>query len=51
MQQYYDQSAEDLFKGEVITALVEANDFDVPEAFVEQVKSGLCKSNDSAVRW
>ncbi len=40
MQQYYDQSANDLFRSEVVTALVDAHDFEVPEAFVEQVKSG-----------
>jgi len=39
MQQYYDQSADDLFRSEVVTALVDAHTFDVPEAFVEQVKS------------
>lgn len=40
MQEYYDQSSNDLFRNEVVTALVDAHDFDVPEAFVEQVKSG-----------
>lgn len=39
MQQYYDQSSEDMFKSEVVAALVDAHSFDVPEAFVEQVKS------------
>ena len=39
MQQYYDQSSDDLFKNEVVETLVEAHNFDVPEAFVEQVKS------------
>ncbi len=39
MQQYYDQSSDDLFKNEVVEALVNANEFDTPEAFVEQVKS------------
>jgi trigger factor len=40
MQEYYDQSANDLFRNEVVTAMVDAHEFDVPEAFVEQVKSG-----------
>ncbi len=40
MQEYYDQSANDLFRSEVVTSLVDAHSFDVPEAFVEQVKSG-----------
>lgn len=39
MQQYYDQSSDDMFKSEVVAALVDAHSFDVPEAFVEQVKS------------
>jgi len=39
MQQYYDQSADDMFKSEVVEELVDAHTFDVPVAFVEQVKS------------
>lgn len=39
MQQYYDQTADDMFKNEVVDALVEAHEFDVPDAFVSQVKS------------
>tara|TARA_B100000575_G_scaffold294632_1_gene312421 strand:+ start:9619 stop:10911 length:1293 start_codon:yes stop_codon:yes gene_type:complete len=38
MQQYYDQSSDDIFKNEVIQALVDAHEFDVPMAFVAQVK-------------
>lgn len=39
MQQYYDQTADDLFKSEVVSVLVDAHEFDVPDAFAEQVKS------------
>ncbi len=39
MQQYYDQSAEDLFRSGVVEALTDAHEFEVPVAFVEQVKS------------
>ncbi len=39
MQQYYDQTADDMFKSEVVETLVDAHDFDVPDAFTEQVKS------------
>ncbi len=38
MQEYYDQTAEDLFKNDVADALVEAHDFEVPETFVAQVQ-------------
>ena len=34
MQQYYDQSADDLFKNEVVQALVEAHEFDVPSTYL-----------------
>lgn len=37
IQNYYDQSADDLFKNDVIEAMVEAHDFEVPEVFLEQV--------------
>jgi trigger factor len=37
MQKYYDQTSEDLFKNEVVEALVDAHDVDVPEVFLEQV--------------
>ncbi|MBO6793030.1 MAG: trigger factor [Balneolaceae bacterium] len=39
MQQYYDQSAEDMFRSGVVEALTDAHEFEVPVAFVEQVKS------------
>lgn len=38
IQDYYDQSANDLFKRDLVDAMVEAHDFDVPEVFVEQFK-------------
>ena len=37
MQKYYDQTSSDLFKNEVVEALVEAHDVDVPEVFLEQL--------------
>jgi trigger factor len=39
MQQYYDQSSEDMFRSGVVEALTDAHEFEVPVAFVEQVKS------------
>ncbi|MTI87475.1 MAG: trigger factor [Balneolaceae bacterium] len=39
MQDYYDQSANDLFKNDVVDALVKKHDFDVPEAFIAQVQN------------
>ncbi|MDZ7691564.1 MAG: trigger factor [Balneolaceae bacterium] len=38
IQNYYDQSADDLFKRDVVDEMVEAHSFEVPEAFVEQIK-------------
>ena len=38
MQEYYDQTAEDLFKNDVADALVEAHEFEVPETFVAQIQ-------------
>ncbi|WP_428235560.1 trigger factor [Gracilimonas sp.] len=38
MQQYYDQTTDDLFKNDVADALVEAHDFEVPETFVAQIQ-------------
>lgn len=38
MQQYYDQTSDDLFKNDVADALVEAHEFEVPETFVSQVQ-------------
>jgi len=37
IQNYYDQSAGDLFKNDVIDALVDEHEFDVPEVFKNQV--------------
>lgn len=37
IQNYYDQSAGDLFKNEVVDSLVDAHDFEIPEVFMEQV--------------
>lgn len=39
MQEYYDQSSDDFFKNDVVQTMVDAHEFDVPEAFVAQVKS------------
>lgn len=39
IQNYYDQSTDDLFKNDVIDELVDAHDFEVPEVFLEQVKN------------
>jgi len=37
MQQYFDQSSEDMFRNELISQLVDAHEFDVPEVFLDQV--------------
>tara|TARA_A200000113_G_scaffold188066_1_gene175702 strand:- start:400 stop:1692 length:1293 start_codon:yes stop_codon:yes gene_type:complete len=37
MQEYYDQSSDDFFKNDAVQAMVDAHEFDVPEAFVAQV--------------
>lgn len=37
MQEYYDQSANDMFKQDVIDALSEAHEFDVPEVMQDQI--------------
>lgn len=37
IQEYYDKAADDLFKNEVVDALTDAHDFDVPEVFLEQI--------------
>lgn len=39
IQNYYDQSAADLFKSDVVDALVDAHSFDVPEVFIEQIQN------------
>ena len=38
MQEYFDQSSNDFFKNDAVQAMVDAHEFDVPEAFVAQVK-------------
>ena len=38
MQEYYDQSSHDFFKNDAVQSMVDAHEFDVPEAFVAQVK-------------
>ena len=37
MQDYYDQSANDMFKQDAIDALTEAHEFDIPEVMKEQI--------------
>lgn len=37
IQNYFDQSADDLFKNDIIDELVELHDFEIPEVFLEQV--------------
>ncbi|TVR17605.1 MAG: trigger factor [Balneolaceae bacterium] len=37
MQEYYDQSSDDIFKQTAIDALTEAHDFDIPEVMKEQI--------------
>jgi trigger factor len=37
MQNYYDQSANDMFKQDAIDALTEAHEFDIPEVMKEQI--------------
>ncbi len=37
MQEYYDQSADDIFKQTAIDALTEAHEFDIPEVMKEQI--------------
>ena len=38
MQEYYDQSSDDFFKNDAVQSMVDAHEFDVPEAFVAKVK-------------
>lgn len=40
MQQYYDQTSDDLFRQEAVTALVEAHSFEVPDVFEQQLLKG-----------
>ncbi|MEX0894933.1 MAG: trigger factor [Balneolaceae bacterium] len=37
MQEYYDQTSDDMFRQEVISALTDAHDFEVPDVFEQQV--------------
>jgi trigger factor len=37
MQEYYDQSARDMFRQDVIDAMTSAHDFDIPEVMEEQI--------------
>jgi trigger factor len=37
IQNYYDQTGDDLFKNEVVDALVENHEFEVPESFMDQM--------------
>lgn len=39
MQQYYDQTSDDLFKNDVADTLVDKHDFEVPETFVKQIQN------------
>lgn len=39
IQDYYDKSADDLFKQDVVEEMVGAHSFEVPEVFVEQIKN------------
>jgi len=38
MQQYYDQSADDMFRQDAVAALAKAHDFDIPEVMVNQIQ-------------
>jgi trigger factor len=37
MQEYYDQSSDDMFRQDVIKTMTEAHDFEIPEVFEEQI--------------
>ena len=37
MQEYYDQSADDMFKQDAIDAMTEAHDFEIPEVMQDQI--------------
>ncbi len=39
MQQYYDQTSDDLFKNDVADLLVDKHSFEVPETFVNQIQN------------
>lgn len=38
MQQYYDQSADDMFRQDAVTAMTKAHDFEIPEVMVNQIQ-------------
>lgn len=38
MQEYYDQTSNDLFKNDVVDKLVKEHEFDVPQAFISQIQ-------------
>lgn len=38
MQQYYDQSANDMFRQDAVEVLTKAHDFDIPEVMVNQIQ-------------
>jgi len=38
MQQYYDQSAKDMFRQDAVSALAKAHDFDIPEVMINQIQ-------------
>lgn len=38
MQQYYDQSAKDMFRQDAVDALAKAHDFEIPEVMVNQIQ-------------
>jgi len=38
MQQYYDQSASDMFRQDAVTELTKAHEFDIPEVMVSQIQ-------------
>lgn len=41
MQDYYDQSSDDMFKQDVIDELTEAHEFDIPDVMLEQIKNNF----------
>jgi trigger factor len=41
MQEYYDQSANDMFRQDAVQALTDAHDFEIPEVMLEQIKNNF----------
>ncbi|MDZ7719716.1 MAG: trigger factor [Balneolaceae bacterium] len=41
MQDYYDQSSDDMFRQDAVQAMSEAHEFEVPEVMLEQVKNNF----------